>query len=86
MIYLGWGNSAHTLGAQVYDWREELKEHNSTHTPSAQVYDWCEELTEQARGRNMDSGASAVLVRRQLIDVPNRVEGLHRPFADRGKW
>ena len=66
MIYLGWGNSAHTLGAQVYDWREELKEYNSTHTPSARVYDWREELTEQARGRNMGSGASAVLVRRQL--------------------
>ena len=91
MIYLGWGNSAHTLGAQAYDWREELKEYNSTHTPSARVYDWREELTEQARGRNMGSGASAVLVRRQLaahaatprtqLDTPVTDSSRKRPRA-----
>ena len=90
-IYLGWSNSAHTLGVQAYDWREELKEYNSTHTPSARVYDWREELTEQARGRNMGSGASAVLVRRQLaahattsspqLDTPVTDSSRKRPRA-----
>ena len=46
MVDLGWGNSAHTSSAEVYNWRAELEE--------------------QARGHDMGSGASAVLVRRRL--------------------
>ena len=71
MIYLGWGNSTHTSSAQVYNWREELKE--------------------QARCHDMGSGASAVLVRRQLAahatasssppDTPVTDAGRKRPHA-----
>ena len=42
--------------------------------------------TDPVRSRSAQTVTSGHERGNGSIDVPNRVEGLHRPFADRGKW